>query len=468
MLDLLSNLVDKSLVVAEERGAAAWYRLLDPLRAYALEKLQRSGDELRVQSRHRDWYVQLAERFETEWRGPQQRAWFDSLEREEGNIRVALRGCLDRGEISEGLRLAGALHRFWDLRSRSTEGREWLAELLSVMSPSTPDSVTAKALGAAGHLAAYQGDTQQAEAQLTEALRLWRGLGNGNGIASTLIALGTTAQAQSDNARAEALWSEGLAVARSAGDRVDTYWALHVLGRQATRQGDYGRAQALHEESLLLKRQQGDGFGVASSLNGLAQVEWFRNDYERALSLLRESLALFQDLGHWRSITLDLELLAHVTADCGEAERSACLFGAVEALQESLGDRRSVPVVLNIDPARTEASLAACRAKLSPVAFEAAWRKGQAMTTDEAVAFALSATAADTTLRSTSSLDSGLTERETEVLRLVAEGKSNQEIAATLVLSRRTVERHIANLCAKVGAHNRVEATAYALRSGIA
>jgi non-specific serine/threonine protein kinase len=150
VLDLLSHLVDKSLVVAEERGAAAWYRLLDPLRAHALEKLQHSGDELRVQSRHRDWYVQLAERFEAEWRGPQQRVWFDSLEREEANIRVALRGCLDRGEITEGLRLAAALHRFWDLRSRMTEGRAWLAELLRVMSPATPDSVTAKALGRRG------------------------------------------------------------------------------------------------------------------------------------------------------------------------------------------------------------------------------------------------------------------------------------------------------------------------------
>jgi len=264
------------------------------------------------------------------------------------------------------------------------------------------------------------------------------------------------------------LWSEGLAAARSAGDRVDTYWALHLLGGQATRQGDYRRAQALHEEGLLLKQQQGDGVSMAMSLYGLAQVEWLRNDHEQALRLLRESLALIQDLGHWRAIAQDLYLLAHVTADCGEADRSACLFGAAEALQERVGDKRSAPVVLNIDPNRTKASLAACRAKLTPGAFEAAWRAGQAMTTDEAVAFALSATAADTALRSTSLLDSGLTERETEVLRLVADGKSNQEIAATLVLSRRTVERHIANLCAKVGAHNRVEATAYALRTGLA
>jgi non-specific serine/threonine protein kinase len=468
VLDVLSSLVDKSLVVAEERGAAEWYRLLDPLRAYALEKLHHSGDELRVRSCHRDWYVQLAERFETDWRGPRQRTWFDSLEREEGNIRVALRGCLERGEISEGLRIAGALSRYWDLRSRLAEGRAWLNEFRSVMNLSVPGWTRAKALTAAGYLAMYQGDLSVAEMLLADALGLWRELGNGPGTANTLVTLGTLAQNRNEFTQTEAWLVEGLAIARKVGDRVDAYWALHQLGMLAARQGDYVRAQALHEESLLLKQQQGDGFGVAMSLYSLAQLKWLRNDYEPALKLLRESLVLLQDLGHWRGIALDLHLLAHVTADYGEAERSTCLFGAVEALQENLGDRRPMPVVLYIDPTRTDASIAANRAKLSAVAFAAALRTGQAMTTDEAVAFALSATAADTALRSTSSLDSGLTERETEVLRLVAEGKSNQEIAAILVLSRRTVERHIANLCAKVGAHNRVEATAYALRSGIA
>ena len=138
VLDLLSNLVDKSLVLAEQRGEYVWFRLLDPLRAYASERLHQSGDAARVQSRHRDWYTELAERFEAEWRGPRQRAWFDGLGREEGNIRAALRSCMDSFEITQGLRLAGALHRFWDLRNRLTEGRMWLAELLSMASSSTP------------------------------------------------------------------------------------------------------------------------------------------------------------------------------------------------------------------------------------------------------------------------------------------------------------------------------------------
>jgi hypothetical protein len=145
----------------------------------------------------------------------------------------------------------------------------------------------------------------------------------------------------------------------------------------------------LHGESLLLKRQRGDGFGAASSLCGLAQLEWLRKDYKQALSLLRESLSVLQELDMWGLAALDMQLMAHVTADCGEAERSACLFGAVEAIRERVGDKRSGPAVLNMDPARTEASLAACRAGLTRAAFKSAWAAGQAMSTGEAIAFAL-------------------------------------------------------------------------------
>ena len=475
VLDLLSNLVSRSLVVAEERGQAAWYRLLDPQRAYALEKLQHSGDAVRMQSCHRDWCVRLAETFEAEWRGPQQSVWSDSLGHEEGNIRAALRSSLVCGEITEGLRLAGALHRFWDLRSRLTEGRAWLAELLGQVSQSTPGSVMAKALSASGFLAAYQGDARTAEAHLAEALRLWRELGNAHGIAGSLNALGTSAQVQNDNTRAEALWAEGLEVARGVKDRVDTYWALCMLARLALRRGDLERARALNDESLTLKQQQGDGFGVSSSLHVLAQLAWLQGENDRAFALVRDSLVLLRDLGHWRAIAMDLKLLAHITADCGQAEQSACLFGAVEVLQDSLGIARSLSAELisDIDAARTEHSLAACRARLTPAELKVAWAAGQAMTTDEVVAFALSAISSDAWIRADDCADhtvrhDSLTDRETEVLRLVADGKSNQEIAASLVLSRRTVERHIANVCAKVGARNRVEATAYALRSGIA
>jgi non-specific serine/threonine protein kinase len=470
VLDYLGSLVNKSLVAAEERGQSVWYRFLDPLRAYAMEKLISSDELLGVRSRHRDWYVQLAERFEKEWRGPQQLAWSRNIDREQANIRAALRFCLDRCDIAEGLRLAGALLRFWDLHGRLTEGRAWLAELLEASTTSVPDSIRAKALGAAGFLAVYQGDRQAANPHLAEALRLYRVLGDDSGIAFALITLGTNAQTH-DSATAQALCEEGLGVARRAGDRVGAYWALHMLARLALRQRDYDRGQALIEEGLALKRQQGDSFGIASSLYALGQLAWERGELEPALRLVRESLVLLRDLGHSRSIAIDLMLLACITAERGQVEHAVRLFAAVEELQANLGDKRTASVVLNIHPSHTEASLAASRAKLTPVAFEAAVAAGQAMTLDEAVECALSAAPTDASLTDAATpgdTQSGLTRRETDILRLVASGNSNKQIASELVLSLRTVERHIANVYAKLGARNRADATAYALRHDIA
>ena len=471
VLDLLGSLVNKSLVVAEERGQLIWYRFLDSLSAYALEKLNCSGDAQRMQSSHRDLYLQLTERFEAEWRSPLQGAWSDDLYREHANICAALRCCLDRGDIAEGMRMAGALLRFWDLHGRLMEGRAWLAELLGAVTTSVPDSVMAKVLAAAGFLAVYQGDEQVADNYLTEALHLWSKLGNQKCIAFSLVARGTNAQTRSDYAGAGALWEEGLAVARTAGDRVDTYWALHMLTRLAIRQRDYSRAQVLIDEGLMLKRQQGDGFGIATSLYALAQLAWERGEHEQASVLVGESLVKIRDLRHLGTIEQDLFLLAHITAERGQVGQSVRLLGAVEELQVKLGDKRTAPVVLNIDPSRSEASLGACRASLTPAAFAAAWTAGQTMTTDQAVDYALSITSSDLSLQEGAvpqDARTGLTPREAEVLRMVAGGSSNQQIATELVLSPRTVERHIANVYAKLGARNRADATAYALRHDLA
>jgi non-specific serine/threonine protein kinase len=470
---VLSNLVDKSLVVAEERGSAVWYRLLDPLRAYALEKLQATGNETQVRSQHRDWYLRLAEEFESDWRSPRQHRWFERLEREEGNVRAALRWCLDRHEIVEGLRLAGAVARyFWDLGSRHVEGRLWLDELLATSDVSVPQRVKAKALSAAGFLAIYLGDHQSAQSSLAAALSLWRNLDDGRATGDTLVTLGLAAQTQNELSKARALYDEGLSVAREVGDRVTTYWALHQLASIAQLVGEYDRAQALHQESLALKQLQGDGYGIGMSLRGLAHVAWMTGDLRRSSTLIRDSLTYFQDIGHWRGIATCLVLLAHLWVEQSEDERAAQLLGAIDALLRSSDVERSASALLTItiDRARYEAAIGVVRTRLTPEAFQAAWTEGEGMNVEEVVAFARSAPPASLPLESQGGMGSArppLSQRETEVLRLIAEGNSNHQIAVALVLSTRTVERHIANVYAKLGARNRADATVYALRHGI-
>ena len=500
VMDMLSNLVDKSMVVAEERDAATWYRLLDPVRTYAMEKLRAAGGEQTLRSRHLDWYVELAEEFERDWRGPRQKAWFGRIEREESNLRTALRWCLDTGDLTNGLRLAGALGRFfWDLGNRAIEGRAWLSQLLGLADASVSPRARAKALTSAGFLAAYQGDTATAEALLAQALRCWQELDDAWGVAEATVTLGVAALYRGDSIRATTLFEQGLTLARELGDRCTAYWALHQLASNAQRAGDDERAETLHKESLTLKRLQGDAYGVAMSLHGLAQLEWLRGNHDRALTLLRESLSIFHDLGHWRAIVQDLQLLAHVMASRGDAASSTCLFGVVGTLQRALGDRRSVAIAQNVDPMRTESSIAANRARLSRSAYTRAWQMGEAMTIREAVALALGAPPARSDLGPDAigrqyqppgrdSRDPGghaelpalrlenlpvpLTRREREILRLILSGHTNQGIATALVLSLRTVERHTSNLYSKLGVHSRAQALAFALRhadeSGIA
>jgi ATP/maltotriose-dependent transcriptional regulator MalT len=344
----------------------------------------------------------------------------------------------------------------------------WLSELLSFDVSSLSEKVRARALSAAGFLAAYQGDLRSAEDLLTGALVIWRRLGDGRGVADVLVSLGVSAQSQNDFARAEVLYEEAISVARQARDPVNVYWALNQLASVALHAGQVARARALIEDSLALKQIQGDRYGIAMSVRDLAHVAWMTGDYERAAELAQQSLVDFSAMHHWRGTSTSLLLLAHVTAESGELERAATLYGAAKALHKAIGDRRSGEVLLNTSPGHRELGLAAVRRWLAPAVFEAASAAGEAMTMAEAAAFALRTTPTSRPRQRVSveaSRRPPLSQREIEVLQLVAAGNSNRQIASSLVLSERTVERHIANVYAKVGLRNRAEATAYALRN---
>jgi predicted ATPase/DNA-binding SARP family transcriptional activator len=131
ILDLLTQLVDKSLVLAEEQDKEARYRLLETVRQYGREKLIEAGEVEVVSKRHLDWYLSLAERSEPELRRPNQIVWFKRLEVERDNLRAALAWSLESEEVEAGLRLAGALRWFWFVRGCMSEGREWLEGMLS-------------------------------------------------------------------------------------------------------------------------------------------------------------------------------------------------------------------------------------------------------------------------------------------------------------------------------------------------
>lgn len=421
ILDLLSNLVSKSLVIFEERDDEAHYRLLETVRQYARDKLLETGEAARVRERHRDWFLAFAERAEGALQGPDQALWLKRLETEHDNLRAALEWSSDSPEM--GLRLASVLWLFWYLRGYISEGREWLKQFLA-KTAHAPTPLRAKALYGASMLARAQDDYAQATALLEESLALYgqlkdqhgvasvlgnlgviafargdyakatklhegsldhfRELDNTIGIASALSELGNVALYQDEVARAERFLEESLALSRAAQDDHSIALALRRLGAVVLRRGDLARAKRVLQESLELYQGLGAVPGVASVLNSLGMVALTEGDCTRAKKFLRESLLKYRDVGDKWHIALCLDRLARVAAAQEHGELAARLLGAADALRETIG----APLPPS-EHAGREQALRVARERLSEEAFAAAWADGYAMKLDQAIAYAL-------------------------------------------------------------------------------
>ena len=386
VLDLLTSLVDKSLVVAEERGGATRFRLLETMRAYARERLRESGEEAEWQNRHLGYFVALAEEAEPQLTGADQEAWLERLETEHENLRSALAwSSAAGGDGAGGLRLAGALSWFWYVRGYLGEGRGWLSGSLAAAHDGLPAAARAKALHGAGVLASEQGDYPAARALHEESLAIRRVLGDRRGIAASLSNLGVMAQEQSDYAAAQVLRQESLALFRELGDRRGVAALLNNMGVVADEQGDYAAARALHEEALAIRRELGDRLGIAISLNNLGLVAREQGEYAGAHKLHAEALAIRRELGDRRGICASLDGLANVAFALAEPHRAARCWGAAERLREEIGAPRPLS-----ERARYDSQVAVARAASNDdAAFELAWREGRAMSLEQAIVFAL-------------------------------------------------------------------------------
>jgi DNA-binding NarL/FixJ family response regulator len=224
--------------------------------------------------------------------------------------------------------------------------------------------------------------------------------------------------------------------------------------------GDFKRAQVLLEESLDRFRQHGDVASTITPLYNLARLARERGDLAGARAHVREGLERAAAIGNRATIAAGLLAAAIDAVAAGQPARAARLFGAGEALREATGIAAQ-----EVSRAYHGRALAEARSRLGEESFAAEWRAGRALSLEAAIAEALAP--AERLPASPLRPPLGLTAREHEVLRLVAAGQSNAEIAETLVLSVHTVERHVANIFAKLGAHNRAEAAAVATRQGL-
>ena len=287
VLDILGRFVDKSLVVAEpgEEGASR-YRMLEPVREYAREKLEEGGEADAVRYRLLLWCLRLTEQAEPELKGPRQKKWLERLEREHDNLQVALGWVLEREvgtqeSIELGARLTGALWPFWYKRGHLSTGHRWLEAALSkscILSAVT----RVKALDGAGMVAWERGDYASARPMHEESLRLHRQAEDKPGIAFSLNHLGFVALYQGDYGSAKALLEEGLILQQELQDTAGKAAALHNLGLVALYQGNYELAKTLIEESLSLVRELGDTWAISILLNNLGLAALHQGDYERS------------------------------------------------------------------------------------------------------------------------------------------------------------------------------------------
>jgi predicted ATPase/class 3 adenylate cyclase/Tfp pilus assembly protein PilF len=332
VLDLLDRLVSKSVVQTEEVAGEVRYGLLETVRQYGQERLAAAGRAESLRDRHLAWCVALAEDATPHLFGAEQAIYYDQLETEHDNMRVALRWAREHGAV-EGLRLAGALGFFWQVCGYQGEGRGWLEGALA--EGLGGGAVHAGALYWAGHLACWQGDFGRGADLIEESLALYRALDDTSGIARTLGGLADAVELQGDYAHATLLQEESLALRRALlGDRLGIAISLHHLGKVAYRRGEYERAAALFEESMALSREVGDHHGIAHSLSWLACVVERQGAYDRAVAMLEEALALCQAVGIRMTIIWSLVNLGWVLLALGEEER------AMAVLEESLARSR--------------------------------------------------------------------------------------------------------------------------------
>jgi predicted ATPase/class 3 adenylate cyclase len=372
VLDLLTRLVDKSLALLDSGPISGRYRLLETIRAYALEKLRAAGEEPELRRRHLTYCIGFAEPAEPALRGPDQQTWLDQLHAELDNFRAAFGWSARQQDPEPALRLASALLEFWVVRADWSEGLEWVERALDLPGEVEP-AMRMKALRAAAELADVLSDYPRSTARYEESLTIARALGDKRAIAMALDGLAHEAQrvgriaearplieesvallrevgdepsiARSlgglawlagNYTKARALWNENLAIRRRLGNRESVGWSVIQVGHATQGEGDYAAARAAYEESLSIGRHLGYKRMIARSLTQLGEVALLEGKVAEARGLFEETLPIWEEIGHKSGLRDSLRGLGDVAHQEGD------LQGAESFLQQSLEVCRAI------------------------------------------------------------------------------------------------------------------------------
>ena len=463
LLPMLAVLADKNLLqVADDPGGELRFRWLETIRSFAVDHLTLNGELPIARRRHAEYYVALAESAESALVGPDMSNTLDALEREYDNFRAVFHWALegDPDDLHLGLRLAGAMYRFWNMRGHLGEARQWLDRALP-LSTDQPAVVRAKALNASGVLAGMQSDDARADACFAESLVLWRQIGDTTRVAATVGNLGQVAQNRNDLEQALACFRESQELYEQSGDRRGVAVSLGSRARLERQQGHHREAVPLFERSVVLFRELGDARSLANSLANLGQSALAVENLQQSTAYFTESLELRQALGNTLGIAECLEGFAALAGAAGRPRRAARLCGAAEALREITG-----APLLDADRAEHERLVGGLRSRLGERTFAAEWAAGRATGPEDAARFALRQTTPELAAEAAPARQI-LTRREQDVTALVARGLTNRQVAQQLLVTPRTIETHLEHIFAKLGVQTRTELVAWAVRQDV-
>lgn len=340
ILDLLTALVDKSLVVVDHSGPRARYRLLDTIHEYGTEKLAAAGEAAGLRTRHRDWFLTFAEHAEPLLYGPDE-SWLNRMETDHDNLRAALGWSLQGREAEAALRIAVAMTRFWEVRGYWTEGRRWLVAGRT-LGVTVPPALRARAMIAEGRLAQYQGEHKLVEELGQQSLTLADELGDPRGMGQATYLLAGVAYYRDDYEEANRLFEESLEYARRTTDLRLIASCLLNLATIALHREEYEQAGRLAHESLEAFRRIGEPRGTAFVLNLLGVTAADLGNPRSAEAHLLESLSLGRELGDRRSIAASLSHLGRVARHRGDFARAESLYQEALAIRRDLGDPRGI------------------------------------------------------------------------------------------------------------------------------
>jgi predicted ATPase/DNA-binding CsgD family transcriptional regulator len=469
VLDILSRLVDKSLIVAEDPPGVEGelrYRMLEPTRQHGQERLEESGGADGTRERHAASFLALAEKAGPELRGPRQIPWLKRLDTEQDNVRGTMAWLVGQGESQTVARIGWSLWLFWWMHGHFAEGRRWMEEALA-KGVSMPAAPRAKALFVAGTMADGQADRRSAEPLLEESLMLFRELGDKLGTAFALSGAGLVAVGQGRYERGIDLFQEAVVLHLELGER----WAASVvLSFSAVGwfgQGDSSRAKRVAQQGLELARGVGAAEAICVACYAGAMVAQAERDHERARGLLQEGLVHAAEAGNETNVAYCLEGLAAIAASEGSLARAGRLWGAAEALLEEI---EVTAYIYAPDRSAYQDRVSAARAQLDEATWQAVWSEGREMTPEQAVGYALLEeeewepptllVAMPEQHPPADEPAERLTAREQEVAPLVSLGLTNRQIADTLSISEHTVANHVRNILKKLGLRSRAQISA--------